>query len=110
MTFGNGVDVVTGFTAGAGGDRLDVLVAGSPTTLIGETVADLTAAQEVFFASGTYNSTTGLFTILANGTGADTMIVQADNGVAASDSLLTNASVVVLVGVDSDNLVAANFI
>jgi len=110
ITFGNRVDVISGFVAGAAGDVLDVLVAGAPTSLIGETVADLTAGQEVFFVSGAYNATTRVFTIAADGTGADTAIVQADNAVAASDALTTNASIVILVGVDSDNLVAANFI
>lgn len=109
ITFGAGVDVINDFVAGAGGDVLDVLVAGAPTTLIGETVANLTGAQEVFFVSGAYNAVTGVFTIAADGAGADTAIVQADNGVAASDALTTNSSIVVLVGVDSDNLVAGNF-
>jgi hypothetical protein len=110
ITFGGGVDVINGFVAGAGGDVLDVLVSGEPTTLIGETVTNLTAGQEVFFVSGVYDASTGVFTIAANGTGADTAIIQADNSVAASDALTTNASIVVLVGVDSDNLVAGNFI
>jgi len=110
LTFGNGVDVITDFTAGAAGDVINALVAGLPTTLIGETVADLTAGAETFFASGAYNASTGLFTITADGSGADTLIVQANTATAASDSLLTNSSYIVLVGVDSDNLVAGNIL
>lgn len=111
LTFANGVDVITDFAAGAAGDTITNATAnGLPTTLIGETVADLTAGTEVFFASGTYNAATGRFTVLANGTGADTLIVYADNADAASDALTTNASIIVLVGVDSDNLVAGNFL
>lgn len=110
LTFGNGVDIITDFVAGAGGDTMSVLVAGAPTTLLGETVAALSAGTEVFFASGTYNSATNVFTVAANGSGPDTMIVQADVAAAASNALTTNASVVILQGVDSDNLVAGNFI
>jgi Ca2+-binding RTX toxin-like protein len=112
LTFGNGVDIVTDFTAGTGGDIFVNLFANAalPTTLIGATVADLTAATAVFFASGSYDSLTGRFTITADGVGTDTLIVQADNGNAVSDSLLTNESMVVLRGVDSDNLIAANFV
>ena len=110
LTFGNGVDVITDFVAGAGGDVVDGLMGGAPTTLIGETVAALTAITgEVFFASGSFNATTGLFTISAAGTGLDTLIVYANQATAASDNLTTNASMIVLVGVDSDNLVAGNF-
>lgn len=41
-------------------------------------------------------------------TGADTLIVQGYAGAGAD--LATNESVVILVGVDSDNLVAGNFV
>ena len=80
-----------------------------PTTLIGETVANLTAGQEVFFASGTFNASTGLFTISTDGAGPDTMIIQADNAVGASDNLTTNASAIILQGVNSADLAAGNF-
>ena len=112
MTFGNGVDVVNNFLAGAGAgaDQLEVLVGGAiPNSLIGQTVADLSAGNAVFYASGTFNAATGRFTISANGVGPDTMIIQS-TGAGASDNLTTNASGLVLVGVDSDNFAAGNFI
>lgn len=112
MTFGNGVDVVRNFSAGAtasGGDTLQVLVAGAPTTLIGQTVVNLSAGNAVFFASGNFNASTGRFVITAPGVGADTIILQS-TGTGASDALTTNASALVLVGVDYDDLVAGNFV
>jgi hypothetical protein len=112
LTFGNGVDVVNNFLAGAGvgTDQLEVLVgAAVPTSLIGQVVTDLSAGNAVFYASGSFNASTGRFTIAANGSGADTMIIQSA-GAGASDNLTTNASGVVLVGVRSSDLVAGNFL
>ena len=112
LTFGNGVDVVNNFLAGAGvgTDQLEVLVGGQvPTSLIGQVVTDLSAGNAVFYASGSFNASTGRFTIAANGSGADTMIIQS-TGAGASDNLTTNASGVVLVGVRSSDLVAGNFL
>ena len=106
MTFGNGVDVITDFTAGAGGDTLNSTNAGAPQTLVGEIAADITE-NETFFASGTWDADSKTFLILADGTGADTMIIENET-TASSDSLLTNSTAIILIGVDSDNLVAAN--
>jgi len=107
----SGVDVITDFTAGTGGDVLDtaaVTVATAATTLIGATTTALTASTN-FFASGTYNSSTGIFTIAAAGTGTDTAIIST-TAAAGSLDLTTNQSTIILVGVNSANLVAANFI
>lgn len=108
MSFRNGVDVINGFTSGAGGDVLKV-VNGTATSLLGASVANLTETASTFIASGTYNAVTGLFTISANGLGLDTMIIQALADSDASNNLITNQSAVILRGVDSDNLVPGNF-
>jgi hypothetical protein len=112
ITFANGVDVITDFTAGTGGDifaSAAITVAALPTTLVGAATTALTTATN-FFASGTWNATTAVFTILADGTGADTLILESLNATAASQAISTNTNMVILVGVDSDALVAANFI
>jgi len=113
LTFGNGVDIINSFTAGAGGDTLDVVAAlagSAPTTLIGETEDALTD-DTAYFASGTYTASTGVFTIAAAGTGADTLIVLADATIHADTTdIMENDGMLILVGVDSDDLVAGNFV
>lgn len=106
LTFGNGVEVVNNFLAGAGGDVLaDGNGAAAATTLIGVATGAALTAATTYFLSGTYNSVTGVFTASADGAGADTLIVDG-----AGATLAASTGAVVLVGVDSDNLVAANFI
>lgn len=103
LTFGNGIDVINGFTAGAGGDILNADVAGAPTSLVGSNQTADTSGT-MFFASGAFVLSTGVFTIAADGTGADTLIIE---GLAAAN-LNAAADGIVLVGVDSDDIVAAN--
>ena len=103
ITFGNGVDVVNGFTAGASGDVLDITIAGAPTTLVGSDQTANTSAT-VFFASGAFVLSTGVFTIAADGAGADTLIIE---GVAGAN-LNASDDAIVLVGVNSSDIVAAN--
>lgn len=107
LTFANGVDVITDFTAGAGGDILEngAAVVNAIATGIGENVTTgFDTATTSYFISGTWNGT--VFTATANGVGADTAIVFGD---AAPTALGASAAIVILVGVDSDNLIAANF-
>jgi len=106
MTFANGVDVITDFTAGAGGDVLNSANAGAPATLLGQIVGNVNE-NDTFFASGTWDASSKTFLILADGSGADTMIVENET-TAANDVLTTNTTAIVLIGVDSDDLVAAN--
>jgi hemolysin type calcium-binding protein len=103
ITFGSGVDVINDFTAGASGDIFDgALAAAVPTTGIG--VAHATGfVAGTWFLSGAWNGST--FTAAADGTGADTLIVEGDVGADIS----ADTDVVILVGVDSDDFVAANF-
>jgi Ca2+-binding RTX toxin-like protein len=109
FTFGNGVDVIaSGFTAGAGGDVLDLVPASAaPTAMLGAGIAALLAGATVGYISGSYNASTGAFTFAANGAGADTLIL---DGTAAADRAFATANTwIVLVGVNSADLVAANF-
>jgi len=106
LTFANGVDIITDFTAGAGGDVLDATNAGVPTSGIGVAVADGFVTNTTYFLSGSFDTSTKQFTVLANGTGADTAIVTGLNATALS----ANTSFVILIGVDSDDLVGANVI
>lgn len=106
LTFGNGVDVITDFTAGAGGDVFGVAVAGAAVTGIGVANNTLIAGTN-YFLSGTWNATAGTFTVSADGVGQDTLLVQG-YAVAGTD-IDTNITSVILVGVDSDNLVAGNY-
>lgn len=103
ITFANGVDTVSSFTAGAGGDVLDMTFTGATlATLIAEDTTALTATS-ILFASGTWSSSTNTFTIAADGTGADTLLID------TTDTTITgNDNMIVLIGVDSDDLVAAN--
>jgi Ca2+-binding RTX toxin-like protein len=107
VTFANGVDTIVGFEAGTGGDVLDLTNAGATlATGIGENSGALTASKTLFL-SGAYVSSTGVFTVAADGTGADTLLMQSDD---ANVSATAADSWILLVGVDSDNLVAANII
>jgi len=105
LTFGNGIDVVNGFTAGTGGDIINGTNAGAPTTLVGSNQTGNTAAT-TYFASGAFVLSTGVFTIAADGAGADTLII--DGG--ANANMNDSNEGIVLVGVNSSDIVAANVI
>ncbi len=105
LTFGNGIDVVNGFTAGASGDIINGANAGAPTTLVGSNQTANTSAT-TYFASGAFVLSTGVFTIAADGGGADTLII--DGG--ANANMNDSADGIVLVGVNSSDIVAANVI
>ena len=127
ITFGNGVDVITGFNAAS--DVLDTEASGAAAvTMIGLVGDNLDGAAGTatsggtasgdanYFVSGNFDADTGVFTITADGIGLDTLLLTAQDG--ASDTILDSTSggavggsdsMVVLVGVDSDDLSAANF-
>jgi hypothetical protein len=108
LVFANGVDVINGFTTGT--DDFFVSTATTsfentaPTTLIGQTVADIDE-DTIFSARGTWTASTGTFAFSA--TGADTMLVINDDG-ANDDALTTNENIQILVGVTT--LAAGDFI
>ena len=112
ITFGNGVDVVTGFTAGVGGDVIDHTDSASTAlaTALGKTENAMTD-DSLYFLSGSFATATGKFTITADGAGADSLIIQTDATTHANTTdIMENDSIIVLVGVDSDDLVdASNF-
>lgn len=110
ISFGNNVDVVTNFLAGVGATN-DVANVGFGSTvltsLIGATgTTATTTATTVYFLSGAYNTSSGVFTVADNGVGADTLVMLTD----AATTVATNSSTMILVGVDSDSLNIANFI
>ena len=102
ITFANGVDVINGFVPAT--DTIDTTTAGAAITGIGVAAATLTA-NKTLFLSGAYVSSTGVFTIAADGTGADTLILDT-----VDTALTTNDTAIVLVGVDSDDLLAGTFV
>ena len=105
ITFGNGVDVITDFKAGTGNDKFDGANAGAkPTTAIGVATNAGLAGGTTYFLSGAWSTSDKKFTIAADGTGADTMILEGDGG-----NVTANDDITILVGVDSDDFVAANF-
>ena len=106
ITFGNGVDTITGFNVAT--DTINVGTAGNLVTGIGVAENGLTASKNIFL-SGTFVAATGVFTIAADGTGPDTLIYDTTANAADRD-IATADSVFVLVGIDSDDLVAGNFI
>jgi hypothetical protein len=109
MTFSNGVDVVTGFTAGAGGDvvRGDVSVSQS---ILGQDASAITTSG---WLSGNYDPTTGRFTVTANGDGRDTAFIQRSGtggtNLVAGTGAAVNQSIVILQGVNTAALINSNF-
>jgi hypothetical protein len=117
LTFANGVDLVYNWTAGtdniATGDGANIAV-----TAIGATANALAGAGAVadinYFLSGTYNTGTSLFTINADGVGADMLIMNAqdpsNNGNPANDDLSTITNITIFIGVDTDDIAAGDFV
>ena len=96
ITFGNGVDVINDFAAGASGDVLNI-----GTFFSNSLLATATNGATIGWLSGTYAN--GVFTVAANGIGPDTLVL-----VGNTLSIATSRAVV-LKGVDTDNLVNSNF-
>ena len=104
LTFASGVDAITGFDAGRTGDVI-ILGDGSNVALsiLGEST---TAITQSGYLSGDYDATAHTFTVATNGAGSSTLLLQA--GGTGNSLLTTNSSMVILVGVDSDNLYNEN--
>jgi hypothetical protein len=116
LTFANGADVINGF----GTTTDDILNLASITTataatsalgLTGNDLSAATSADDNQFLSGAWDATAKTFTITNNGLGADTLILDVDEtvGAGAGKDISLSSGMTVLVGVDSDNLAAANF-
>jgi len=101
------VDIIREFTGGANGDQLDLNFAAAAISGIG-TASNALAANTNYFLSGNLTLSTGVFTITSDGGGADTLIIQGNGGADFFGG--ANASSIVLVGFNSNNLVGANII
>jgi hypothetical protein len=115
ITFGNGVDVITDLTVGAGGvDDVNVNTSGATASALGLGRDDLDnkvgTADDILHLSGTYEASTGKFTLSADGIGGDTMIIDVDTSTAVSRDITTNSTMFILQGIDSDNMVAGDLI
>ena len=102
IVFGNNLDVISDFTAGTLGDQLDLDSSSSAISAIGVSSSSLASGTN-YYLSGSYSG--NVFTISADGVGSDTLIIQ---GTGAAFS--SNASSALLRLVNSNNLVAGNFI
>ena len=112
IIFGNGVDVITDFTAGGTTDDINVVTSGAATSALGLAHDNIDSAanatDDLLFLSGAWTSSSNTFQIAANGAGADTMIIDMDADV--NDDIVGCTSIFILQGVDSDDLAAADFI
>ena len=94
--FGNGVDVISGFNSAS--DVLDLVV---DTAITGNGVASAnTLALQNYLISGSYNETSGLFTVNTT-TGADTLIIKVAADAAVFTAVGNTTNSVVLIGVSS---------
>lgn len=76
ILFANGLDIISDFTAGAGGDLLSGSGAtfNAASTGIGINATSIGTARTAYVFSGTYDSDTLTFTIAAAGAGPDTLL------------------------------------
>jgi Ca2+-binding RTX toxin-like protein len=102
ITFGNGVDIINGFAAGATNDTINGANAGAASTAVGVDFRNDNSGTTFFFDGG-YNATTGVFT--GNAGGADLLIFEGDSNA----NLASIDTFVVLVGVAQTDLHADNF-
>jgi Ca2+-binding RTX toxin-like protein len=103
ITFGAGVDVITGFVSGT--DMLDVTTANNYTALGAGANAQALTANSNYGVRGDFVAGTGVFT-LNFATGADLMVVT--NAANANLDAASQTGIVILVG--STSIVAADFI
>lgn len=107
ITFGSGVDVITDFASGT--DKLDVPTAATaPTTAIGVNPGAAGTTDVVYSLLGTYDSTTGVFTVNSAATSATTGVAMAINVGDGTLTQINHTGWVVLTGIAS--LAAADFI
>lgn len=92
ITFGNGVDTINGFATGA--DQVDIdFAAVSKTDMLGVTeFSDVLASNKIYELYGSFNATTGVFTVGANNAGSSLYIVGGGNETLAN-GLQNNANI-----------------
>ena len=101
-----GGDVITDFTAGTGGDIID-LNGIQPYTYGGVKSLDSTISAGSYYAiTGTYSDSTGTFTATAASSGTDTLIAFYDGAIAFASS----ENMVVLRGIAASTLNSSNFV
>ncbi|MCX7096245.1 MAG: Ig-like domain-containing protein, partial [Methylobacter sp.] len=103
ITFGNGLDIIHGFTGGV--DHLDVGTPGAAVSGLGMSEIAFTAAKTVFL-SGAYSG--GVFTIADDATGADTLLL--DSTATDDQTIATADTWILLVGTNSGTLDTNSFI
>lgn len=105
ITFGNGLDIINGFVGGT--DVLSVGTVGAAIAGIGQEDVAFTVARNIFL-SGDYLADTGIFTIAADGLGADTLLL--DTAAAGDQTIATADTWTLLAGTNSGTLIASSFI
>ena len=118
LTFANGVDVITSFsttTGAAGTAASDDKINGAggaalPTTLIGKAENDFntTGGALDFIVSGAWDAATATFTMTSDDLGPDSLFAHSTNA-GVSDDIMSNTNIIILVGVGTEDAVAAQF-
>jgi Ca2+-binding RTX toxin-like protein len=108
------VDVITDFAFGLNGDIISGMGGGStaPTNFNQQTAAQqaANAAGTVYSVSGNFNTTTGVFTAVANNSGSDTLLVTTNAiGQTADAAVQTSFNNLILQNVNLTTLTASNF-
>ncbi len=111
ITYGNGVDVITGFTGGTGGDVIDGLNGSLlPTAIGGLTNGGSITNNQSLYSYGSFNSSTNVFTFETDGFDAtynDAWVAYSINADAAG---VSGATHVVILQDLTIALSAANFV
>ena len=109
IVFAMGVDVIDNFEVE--GDFINFVNGDGETLAVTGIGADAEDLDEdtIFFLSGAWDTDTMTFTIAADGEGADTLVFE-NQDTAAMDTVTTATNMVVLIGIDSDDLTAGMFI
>ena len=109
ITFNNGVDRVTGFVSGIGGDVFDIDIdtdAAAFDIIDGVGAAGALSSSQVYFFRGTMAG--NVFTV-DNAAGTDSLLVTGGQNLSGQALLGSTTSAQVLLGNNGTGLVAANF-
>jgi len=102
----DGLDVITDFTAGVGGDVIDINGTSSFTYAGNTSIGGTFAVSTTYALSGSWNSSTGDFTLAATNTaGPDTIVITSLSG---SSDFTGATEAVVLLGVNASTFTSGN--